>query len=394
MTRMMKQHTLKKTVWLSIGIVTLLLFLFRFTSSKTPDLQQVLKQSANIIPQDSLPVNNEKRTQEEFSKKIDEITEKMMKQQDLRLTKLEQDRVNLERQLMDMKRPPSDASLREKLAFIFPYDQNRKFPAYIWQSWKWGLNDERFGERFKEGELQWALKNPGFVHELFNDDTAGAIIHHIYMHLPEIVEAYELMPNVILKMDFFRYLILLAKGGVYADVDTFPLQPVPNWIPENVAPSEIGMIIGIQADPDTPDWREHYARRLQFANWVIQSKPGHPILREIVATITEDTHQRKKNDNLRLDTESKSKDISIMQWTGGGVWTDTIFTYFNDYVLSGIYSKVTWKDFTKLDVPKLVSDVLVLPITSFSPGIAKMGSQDEDHPLAFVKHYFEAFHSQ
>ncbi|KAG7822578.1 hypothetical protein KL909_003743 [Ogataea angusta] len=322
----------------------------------------------------------------EIARKLNELTEKLLNEQEVRLKKLEQDRQKLEKQLSELRRPSPEATLRERLAYMFPYDQNRKFPAYIWQSWKYGLNDANFGPRYKEGEEQWALKNPGFVHELFNDDTSNALVHYLYMHMPEVVKAYELLPHIVLKMDFFRYLILFAKGGVYADVDTLPLQPIPNWIPENVDPSEIGMIIGIQSDPDTPDWRKFFARRLQFANWVIQAKPGHPILREIIATVTEETLKQAKEGTLDFDAAS---DFSIMEWTGAGVWTDVIFKYFNDYVLSGIFSKVTWKDFTKLDVPKLVSDVLVLPITCFSPGIGKMGAHDADHPLAFVKHYSE-----
>ncbi|ODQ79326.1 glycosyltransferase family 32 protein [Babjeviella inositovora NRRL Y-12698] len=332
-------------------------------------------------------VSNNAKKEAEFLKKFEKVTLKLLESQNEKIAKLMKQNQVLEKKIDHLSRPPPEASLREKLAFSFPYDQTRKFPAYIWQTWKWGLNDDRFGDSFKEGEMQWAIKNPGFVHELFNDDTSSAIVHHLYMNIPEIVEAYDLLPAVILKMDFFRYLILLAKGGVYADVDTYPLQPVPNWIPENVSPNEIGMVVGIEADPDTPKWRLMYARRLQFAQYVIQAKPGHPILREIVAKITENTLRKAEQGSMELP-DSKTKHIDIMQWTGAGLWTDVIFTYFNDYVQSGIYSKITWKDFTKLDIPKFVSDILVLPITSFSPGVGSMGAGGEDHPLAFVKHSF------
>lgn len=331
--------------------------------------------------------------QMELSKKLDEIAEKLLEQQEKRLSKLEEDKNKLERQLNEMKKPSNDLTLREKLAFIYPYDQNQKFPAYVWQTWKYGLNDERFGKDYKRGEEQWAVKNPGFVHELFNDDTSNAIIRYLYMNIPEVVRAYNALPHVILKMDFFRYLILFAKGGIYADVDTLPLQPIPNWIPENVDTSELGMIIGIESDPIDKDWRKYYTRRLQFANWVIQSKPGHPILREIIAAITDITLEKLNNNNLYInDQNDPNFMLDVMNWTGDGLWTDVIFRYFNDYVLSGIFSKVTWKDFTKMDVPKLVSDVLVLPVNSFGAGetdnIPENAIQsDEMHPLAFVKHY-------
>jgi hypothetical protein len=39
--------------------------------------------------------------------------------------------------------------------------------------------------------------------------------------------------------------------------------------------------------------------------------------------------------------------------------------------------------------PKKAGDVVVLPITSFSPGAGQMGAGDYDDPMAFVKHELE-----
>lgn len=41
------------------------------------------------------------------------------------------------------------------------------------------------------------------------------------------------MPKSILKADFFRYLILFARGGVYTDIDTVSLKPIDEWISNN-----------------------------------------------------------------------------------------------------------------------------------------------------------------
>lgn len=333
--------------------------------------------------------------QMELSQKLDEIAEKLLEQQEKRLSQLEEDKSKLERQLNELKKPSPDLTLREKLAFVYPYDQNQKFPAYIWQTWKYGLNDDKFDKEYKRGEEQWAIKNPGFVHEFFNDDTSNAIIRYLYMGIPEVVRVYNALPHVLLRADFFRYLILFAKGGVYADVDTNPLQPIPNWIPENVDPSELGMIIGIESDPIDKDWRKYYTRRLQFANWVVQAKPGHPILREIIAAITDITLDKMRDGDLHIRNENEDEFLlDVMNWTGDGLFTDVIFRYFNDYVLSGIFSQVTWKDFTKMDVPKLVSDVLVLPVNSFGAGADHDDELpdnaihgDLSHPLAFVQHF-------
>ncbi|KAG9999199.1 hypothetical protein KCU78_g16035, partial [Aureobasidium melanogenum] len=50
---------------------------------------------------------------------------------------------------------------------------------------------------------------------------------------------------------------------------------------------------------------------------------------------------------------------------------------------------ITWEHFTGITQAKKVGDVVVLPITSFSPGVGQMGAGDDDDPMAFVKHNFE-----
>ena len=343
---------------------------------------------------------------DEILQQLDKLSNILVEQQEKRLIQLERDNDNLEKQIKELKKPSPNSSLRERLAYVYPYDLNEKFPAYIWQTWKYGLNDDRFGIDYKKGEEQWAILNPKFIHDIFNDDTANAIIRHLYVNLPEVIKAYESLPHLLLKIDFFKYLILFAKGGVYADIDTVPIQPVPNWIPENVDSNEIGMIIGIESDPKVGlNWKKYYARRLQFSNWVIQAKPGHPILREVIATITEITLTNMKPGTFKMPRETEMEFLTeVMNWTGDGTWTDVIFRYFNDYVLSGIFSKVTWKDFTKMEVPKLVSDVLVLPAFSFNAVESEQEKtveqvhlknnfppnhviEDDTHPLAFVRHF-------
>ncbi|KAM9916917.1 hypothetical protein OXX59_009696, partial [Metschnikowia pulcherrima] len=206
---------------------------------------------------------------------------------------------------------------------------------------------------------------PGFVHELFNDDTSYATVKHLYNHMPEVIEAYEALPEVVLKMDFFRYLILFARGGVYADVDTMPLQPVPNWIPENVEATELGLIMSVGMEVNNKNWRSEVHRRIEFGQFIIQSKPGHPVLREIIGKITDTTLQKKRalreGEKLSLSGSPNQKLLEISRWTGSGIWTDVVFEYLNDYVRSSIYQSVSWKDFHNLEGPKLVSDILILP---------------------------------
>jgi len=281
----------------------------------------------------------------------------------------------------------SKASLQDKLAYQFPYDVETKFPAYIWQTWKYTPASGDFGEQFRPAEASWSEKHPGFIHEVITDQVAVHLLRHLYASVPEVLEAYNALPLPVLKADFFRYLILLARGGIYSDIDTHALKSAAEWLPETVPRESVGLVIGVEADPDRPDWAEWYSRRIQFCQWTIQAKPGHPVLRELVANITKETLEKQRKGQLKGFPDKK-----VIEFTGPAVWTDIIFEYMNDeryFDMSTGKGNITWEDFTGMKMAKKVGDVVILPITSFSPGVGQMGAGDYDDPMAYVKHEFE-----
>ena len=372
---------------LTLTILGLIITFFSFPSlNGGKDIQEVISNLPNdkMLGLSNLLSTENTKNQGELLAKIEKLHAKFFEEQNERLVRIEKQNKKLLEEIKLLKAPPATASIRDKLTFLYPYDADARFPAYVWQTWKHGLNDERFDERYKEGERQWAYKNPGFVHELFNDDTAHAMVKHLFKQVPEVIQSFEKLPEVVLKMDFFRYLILFAKGGVYADIDTFPIQPIPNWIPENVSPLDIGLIVSVESDSNSPNWRQDSVRRLQFAQFVMQSKPGHPILREIIAQIIEYT---KNMDTLELGGNTNEKSLTIMKWTGSARFTDVIFQYWNDYLLSGIFESINWQQLHNLNIPKLMGDVLVLPQNSFA-------AKDEKDQLAFAKHYGDKIYKQ
>ena len=261
-----------------------------------------------------------------------------------------------------------------------------KFPAYIWQTWKYTPAQGEFTDQFRACEASWTEKHPGFVHEVVTDEAAVYLLRLLYASVPQVVEAYKALPYPVLKADFFRYLILLARGGIYTDIDTTALQSTTDWLPKDVSRSTIGLIIGIEADPDRDDWHDWFSRRIQFCQWTIQAKSGHPVLREIVASLTEEILQAKKDGTLK----KKSNRQNTIEFTGPARWTDTVFNYMNDPKYFKVEGKnITWEAFTGMETAKKVGDVVVLPITSFSPGVQQMGAKEPDDPMAFVKHEFE-----
>lgn len=218
------------------------------------------------------------------------------------------------------------------------------------------------------------------------DAVAKHLVRYLYATIPEVLEAYNAMPLPVLKADFFRYLILLARGGIYSDIDTMCLKPAPDWFAPGFKPSNLGLVIGIEADPDRPDWKDWYSRRIQFCQWTIQSKPGHPVLRNIVAKVTLETLDRKRKGNL------SRKHDDVVEWTGPAVWTDSAFDYFNDpeyFDMDNSKGDITPMNFTGMKEPIQVGDVVVLPITAFSPGVGHSGAGETDDPMACVQHGFE-----
>ena len=273
----------------------------------------------------------------------------------------------------------------EKLEYAYPYDVTSKFPAYIWQTWKQSPDQGDF--QFEDHHASWREEHPNFVHEVVTDDVAINLIRLLYATVPEVVEAYRSLPMPVLKADFFRYLILFARGGIYSDIDTYAIQSSVRWLPDQIARDTIGLVIGIEADPDRPDWAQWYSRRIQFCQWTIQAKPGHPVLRDIINRIT-----RKTLDEKRKGSLDKFLDRNVVEFTGPAVWTDAIIDYFNDarfFDMSQSKGAIDYKNFTGMETSKRVGDVVVLPITSFSPGVGQMGSKEPDDPMAFVKHDFE-----
>lgn len=293
---------------------------------------------------------------------------------------------------------PEYSTLRQQLSFQFPYEPSKPFQKNIWQTWKVGKDDPEFPKKFLNFQSSWDENNSGYVHSIILDGECEILVNSLYETVPDVAKAYNIMPKSILKADFFRYLILYAKGGIYSDIDTVNLKPVSSWASMastlNDEKNTAGLAIGIEADPDRPDWADWYARRIQFCQWTIQAKLGHPMLRELIARITEHTLVREANGQLKK-VLGKDEGGDIMNWTGPGLFTDIVFEYLNNVQLPSDEARaqqatpiITWESFTGLTDPKLVADVMILPITSFSPGVGQMGAQSIHHALAYVQHIF------
>jgi len=88
-----------------------------------------------------------------------------------------------------------------------------------------------------------------------------------------------------------RYVVLLHIGGLFADVDTMPLQPPGAWLQEAMhaatstavatatARKDVRLIVGLEAHGSPAEargWR--WAEPTQLAMWATAAAPGHPVM--------------------------------------------------------------------------------------------------------------------
>ena len=214
--------------------------------------------------------------------------------------------------------------------------------------------------------------NPTYKYFHYNDSAADEFVHRT---MPDyIYRAYTSLPKPILKADYFRYIVLLVKGGIYTDMDTVCLLPINTWM-KDFSTNDMGLIIGIEADVSLWDvWQGDYVRQIQFVQWTIAVAPGHPILHQIVQKIAD----------ISSDIARKSISVeNVLEWTGPGAWTDVIAAYF------WVKYRFRWQSLRNLQRPQLVGDdIYVLPITAFSPGLKRSNSKPITDPEARVEHSF------
>ena len=130
-------------------------------------------------------------------------------------------------------------------------------------------------DRVKGLMRTWADKNPGWKTRFYNDQECYKFVEREF---PEYYDAYVSLPKDVERSDFFRYLIVLHSGGLYADIDTECRRPMDSYLR-----STDTLVVGWENEFRTDEmaYSRHFVRRRQVLNWVFAGAPGHPALREI-----------------------------------------------------------------------------------------------------------------
>lgn len=212
-------------------------------------------------------------------------------------------------------------------------------------------------------------------HTLWTDAKIDAFVKARH---PEYYTSFRNFPHHIYRSDLARYMILNQLGGLYSDTDTTLLKDYDQWVPEAAPPYQIRFILGIEQDATMrSDWKDWYARPFQLCQWTFASTAQHPILER---AIQESFGRLKKSSPMNKGNPGFKN--YVLETTGPGLFTDAVFWYLETRF------GITARNLTNVLAPRIVGDILILPQTSFAPGLGHSQSYGDDHPLSFVRHHF------
>ncbi|KAK0389899.1 hypothetical protein NLU13_3472 [Sarocladium strictum] len=267
---------------------------------------------------------------------------------------------------------------------------------------------------FVEKWLSFAARpqeNQPMAYFFWTDEGINELIHGLES---DFARSFELFPRIE-RTDIFRMLACKWFGGIYGDMDTEPLKPPQQWISLSdvsswvdpvtnekyglaikqkdgkapVSARPVNFIGGIEADldPDTDTyWRMGYKYPIQLTQWALASAPNHPVVELYQArlrALADEAEAAAQKAGVKLDALEKAYAV---ERTGPHAFTEAVRSYLEEKLSFRWNSLTGREDDGKV---KLVVDVLILPITGFSPGRQKsMGSKPVDDVQARLVHHF------
>jgi mannosyltransferase OCH1-like enzyme len=250
-------------------------------------------------------------------------------------------------------------------------------PDKVWHSAK----DDNLSEQQQEWINSWAVANPSCRLEFLTDSSAREFVRaHYYKTRPDIVEVYEALPIPILRADLLRYLIILAEGGYWSDLDVTAEKPAADWVPLEYKDKNIDMIVGLEFDFE---WRGPGTEvASQFCNWVFTAQPSSRNLQVIVNAVITKIKGIAESNNVPISGIKLEMLSDVVNVTGPKIMTIAILESLEQL----LGRPVDDRDFSGIKHPKLVGDVLIMPGVSFAAG---QNGYPTDQGDALVTHHYE-----
>ncbi|OUM52717.1 hypothetical protein BVG19_g1930 [[Candida] boidinii] len=277
---------------------------------------------------------------------------------------------------------------------------------------------------YRSDRQTWIDENPGYTYLMFSYLQVYDVVKKNFANtVPEVYDAFDMLPHVILKSDFGRYLLVYLFGGLYADIDTKCQKPIDEWFDNyNKFKYKIGFVASLEADINLVEWNRYMPRRVELLQWAFKSKKRHHFMAYLISKIVATTYRAKYDNKLVAWSDQyvdidKCSGVNIVDWTGPGEFTDSFIEYVNligDIDITDVdsdksyavhprdevvgpkipvknvkdYNKnkgwlYTWYGLIRLQTPRIINDLLVLPYSFKGDDPC-----DEGDPYCYLSHAF------
>ncbi|KAF3484068.1 alpha 1,6 mannosyltransferase [Arthroderma uncinatum] len=228
-------------------------------------------------------------------------------------------------------------------------------PGKIWQTSK--------GTDLTNEELNmtdtWLAKNPTFRHERLTDQASDNYVRNRYADHQDIVTLYTGLTIPILRADLLRYLILLADGGIWADLDTTCDQPVSSWLPAEIynanSTVKTGLVLGLEPDAD------HGGKKV-FTNGVFAAQPGSKHIKVVVDDVVRELYDIAKKKGVGPEGIKLEMISDVVEVTGRKKMTAKII----ESLSKTLQKEIVDTDLTNGKEPQYLDDVVILPVPAFA----------------------------
>jgi hypothetical protein len=216
----------------------------------------------------------------------------------------------------------------------------QRIPKIIHQTWF----DEPSVDRYPQlARLQNSWKSQGWEYRFYRDEDIRA---YIAKHFPpRFLDAFDSVIPGAFKADFFRYLVLLKDGGVYADADILLDINLSSIITPSMSFFVPRDIVGDYASENFCLW-----------NGMMAAAPGHPFMVHAAEALL-------NNILNRVDYHDMERELCQVAGTNGDVWKIralTILSLSGPCLLGGAVNKALGRGnfLSKYDPGWLIPEVI------------------------------------
>lgn len=188
-------------------------------------------------------------------------------------------------------------------------------PKLIFQIWI-SEDGREMPENWKNSPIEWVKYHPDYIYVLWDKDNALEFITKYYN---EYLDTYINFKYVVSRCDMLRICILHKFGGIYSDLDNYPLKSIDEYIKDPTI------------DTYYPELK--VADTVMINNNLIISKPDLPLFPELLE------HIKNKTCKYHVNKYSEMREYScvdkIYEFTQNGKHNIKLLPYrqFNPYPL-------------------------------------------------------------